>query len=493
MPDRLTALDATFLELEQHDEGATMHIGGVMVFDPLPDGCVPALEAVRSTIGSRLVRLPRYSQRLSCERTGGLAWPYWCEDRRFDVRNHVQHAELPAPGGERELCEWAGDFFSHRLDRTRPLWEMTLLTGLARGRWALASKTHHALVDGVGSVGVVGLLLDTEPVAPPAPPATEGPDAPWQVPAPAGESALAGAARDLAHVAGAGIHLALHPRDTVKRSRSLLELVVRNELVAAPRTSLNVPIGATRRFRIVRAPLAELKAIGHQLEVSVNDVLLAGCTAGLRELLLSRGEHLPAEGLRAMVPMNVRSDPERLALGNRVSSLFVELPVIGEHGVERLQTIAQQTRALKSSNAALGAATMIDLAALAPPMLHGLLARSLYATRLFNLTITNVPGPQVALHCLGAPLREVYPLVPLAAEHCVGIAVFSYNGSVAIGISADCDSCPDLDVLVAGIDRELDALRALAPTGARKRRTASARNGRAPTGRRASRPQAAGA
>ena len=264
MTDRLTALDATFLDLEQRDEGATMHIGGVMVFDPLPDGGVPALEAVRSTIGSRLARLPRYSQRLSSERTGGLAWPYWCEDRRFDVRGHVQHAVLPAPGGERELCEWAGDFFSHRLDRTRPLWEMALLTGLARGRWAIASKTHHALVDGVGSVGVVGLLLDTKPIPPPSPPALEGPDAPWQVPAPGSESGLAGAARDLVHVAGASVQLTLHPRDTLKRSRSLLELVVRNELVAAPHTSLNVPIGATRRFRIVRAPLAELKAVGHQ-------------------------------------------------------------------------------------------------------------------------------------------------------------------------------------------------------------------------------------
>ena len=158
-----------------------------------------------------------------------------------------------------------------------------------------------------------------------------------------------------------------------------------------------------------------------------------------------------------MVPINVRSDPERLALGNRVSSLFVELPVASKHAVERLQTIAGRTRALKASDAALGAATMIDLAALAPPMLHGMLARSLYATRLFNLTITNVPGPQVALHCLGAPLYEVYPLVPLAAGHSVGIAIFSYNGSVAIGISADCDSCPDLDVLVAAIDRETSA------------------------------------
>lgn len=467
MPDQLSALDATFLELEQSDEGATMHIGGVMVFDPLPDGSVPTIEALRASIGARLASLPRYSQRLSCERTGGLSWPHWLDDHRFDIRGHVHRAALPAPGGPEELCEWAGEFFSHRLDRTRPLWEMALVEGLADGRWALASKTHHALVDGVGSVGVVQVLLDTTPEAGAAESRPfDGPDAPWEVPAPSQPGSLPGALGTIARTAGSAAHAVAHPLEALDRSRSLVKLLLDSEVTPSPHTTLNVPIGATRRFEVVDAgDLSELKAIGHELEASVNDVLLAACTAGVRALMLSRGERPPTVGVRAMVPMNVRADAERLALGNRISSLFVALPVGIEDGLKRLRTITASTRRLKSTNAALGAATMLDLAALAPPVLHSLIARSLYATRLFNITITNVPGPQFPLYTLGARLREVYPLVPLAAEHAVGIAIFSYDGKVTIGVSADRDSCPDLDVLVEGVASELAGLRALVPAG----------------------------
>jgi WS/DGAT/MGAT family acyltransferase len=244
-----------------------------------------------------------------------------------------------------------------------------------------------------------------------------------------------------------------------------VELLVSAELSAAPRTTLNVPIGATRRYLVTHARLADVKAIGHEMEGSVNDVLLAACTAGLRELMLSRGERPPAAGVRAMVPMNIRGGAERLALGNRVSSLFVELPVAADGRLERLTSIVQETTRLKASHAAMGAEAMIDLASLAPPVLHALLARSLYATRLFNITITNVPGPRQPLYTLGASLHAVYPLVPLAAEHAIGIAIFSYLDEMAIGVSADRDSCPDLDVLVSGIESELAALGELA-TGA---------------------------
>ncbi len=467
MADPLTALDATFLELEQMDEGATMHIGGVMVFDPLPDGDVPGLEAMCTNIASRLALLPRYSQRLSSERTGGLAWPRWQKDLRFDIRNHVHRAALPAPGGDVELCEWAADFFSHRLDRTRPLWEMVLVEGLEHGRWALATKTHHCLVDGVGSVGVAQLLLDSEPSPPPqsyAKPAADPPGSLWQALIPSPPDAVADLARTGARAAAASVHAALHPRETFEKSRSLAEVIVRDELIAAPQGSLNVPIGATRRFEIVRASLPELKAIGHELGASINDIVLAACTAGLRRLLLSRGETLPPEGLRAMVPMNVRSGSEQLALGNRVSSLFVELPVAEPDALERVRQIADCTGRLKSSGAALGTTTMIDLAALAPPLLHTVIARSLYATRLFNLTITNVPGPRMPLYAFGAPLREIHPIVPLAAEHAVGIAIFSYNEGIVLGFGADCDSTPDLHVLVAGVQQGFDELRALLPS-----------------------------
>jgi len=466
MADPLTPLDATFLELEQMDEGATMHIGGVMVFDPLPDGTVPELEAVCANLASRLTMLPRYSERLSSERTGGLTWPHWQADSQFDIRNHVHRAALPAPGGDEELCEWAGDFFSHRLDRTRPLWEMALVEGLEHGCWALATKTHHCLVDGVGSVGVAELLLDAEPSPAPndfARPETDEPDSLWRALLPQPPEAVSDLARSGARAAAAGIHAALHPRETLEKSRSLVEVIVRDELIAAPRASLNVPIGATRRFEIVRASLPELKTIGRELGGSVNDVVLAACTAGLRRLLLSRRETPPPEGLRAMVPMNVRAASEQLALGNRVSSLFVELPVAEPDPLTRLHKIAEDTRKLKASSAALGTTTMIDLAALAPPLVHTLIARSLYATRLFNLTITNVPGPRIPLYSFGVPLREIHPIVPLAAEHAVGIAIFSYNGGVVVGLGADCDSVPDLHVLAEGVQEGFTELRTLLP------------------------------
>lgn len=464
--DTLTALDATFLELEQLDEGATMHIGSVMVFEPLPGGGVPALEQMRAHVAKRLTMLPRYTQRLSSERTGGLGWPRWAADPRFDVANHVRRAALPSPGGEAELLEWAGEFFSHRLDRTRPLWEMALVEGLADGSWALATKTHHALVDGVGSVGVAEVLLDVEPEpegAGGASGAADGATGPGPAGTPDGSARVPSVVADIAgigaRVAGAGLHAAAHPREAFDRARSLAELLVRDELIAAPRTSVNVPIGAGRRYAIVRASLDELKGIGRAHGGSVNDVLLAACSAGLRRLLLARGEEPPAAGLRAMVPANVRGDSERLALGNRVSSLFVALPVAEADALGRLRRVVAETGRLKRSGAAIGASAMIDLAALAPPVLHAAVARSLYATRLFNVTITNVPGPPARLYALGAAMREVYPLVPLAAEHAVGIAIVSYDGALVLGICADRDSTADLDVLVAGVEEGLAELR----------------------------------
>src|SRR5579862_3441506 len=236
MSDVLSALDATFLELEQQNEGALMHIGGVMVFDPLPEGRLPSYEEVCGHIASRLTQLPRYSQRLSSPRTGRLAWPRWVDDERFDVRDHVTRVALPAPGGPDELSEWAGDFYSHRLDRTRPLWEMALIVGLEHGRWALAHKTHHCLLDGVGSVDVAYVLLDAEPARPesPVPPPRAAPGTGWGTLAPAASQPLVQAAGAGARAADAAAHAILHPYDALKRSAALTELIVRNELIAAP-------------------------------------------------------------------------------------------------------------------------------------------------------------------------------------------------------------------------------------------------------------------
>jgi WS/DGAT/MGAT family acyltransferase len=398
-----------------------------------------------------------------------LGWPRWTDDERFRIRDHITHVALPAPGGRAELCDWAADFYSHRLDRTRPLWEMALIEGLAEGRWAIAHKTHHCLVDGVGSVDVAYLLLDTEPNPPerpqtPVPPSTDSLVLRPLVPSP--PQSITNAAQAGARVARAGMHAALHPREALERSAAVAELIVRDELIGAPHTSLNVPIGSTRRFAVVNRPLEEFKAIRRALGGSINDVVLAACATGLRRLLLGRGEELHPRGLRAMVPVNIRQSSERLSLGNRVSSLFVELPVATENARERHRRIVAATERLKSSSAATGAEAMIDLAGLAPPVLHAALARSLYATRLFNVTITNVPGPQIPLYSFGARLREVHPVVPLAAAHSVGIAIFSYDGLVTFGVIADSESTPDIEVLTDGIEQGIDELLALSSQAA---------------------------
>jgi diacylglycerol O-acyltransferase / wax synthase len=464
MTDTLNALDATFLELEEQNGGALMSIGGVMVFDPLPSGGVPTVEELCANLAMRLDRLPRYSQRLSPSRTGGLAWPRWIDDDRFDLRDHVRRVALPAPGGPQELSDWAADFYSHGLDRARPLWEMALIEGLEEGRWALAHKIHHCLVDGVGAVDVAYLLLDVgrdsaaSPVLIPEPingNALVRPGLPTP-PQPVVQAVQAGV-----DAGRAAVNAALHPRRAAARARSLAELLVRDELIAAPHSSLNGSIGSTRRFAAVSVPLEDLKAIRRGLGGSVNDVVLAACTSALRQLLLKRREQPPTRGLRAMVPTNVRDAAEHLALGNRISSLFVELPVAEPVAHVRYRRIVAQTEHLKSSGAAEGASMMLDLAALAPPVLHAQLARSLYATRLFNVTITNVPGPQIPLFALGAQLREVHPIVPLAAQHAVGIAIFSYNGRVSFGVIADSESTPDIAVLTEGIEEGIDELNAL--------------------------------
>jgi diacylglycerol O-acyltransferase / wax synthase len=466
MAEVLTALDATFLELEQQNDGALMSIGGVMVFDPGLGGGAPSIHTLYDQLAERLNGFPRYSERLSSPRTGHLSWPEWIPDERFDLRNHVSHVVLPTPGGAAELCDYTADFYSHRLDRSRPLWEMALIEGLEDGRWALALKMHHCLVDGVGSVGLLGALLDTEP-SPREPQSMVGAPAdetssrskPKSVPS----QPIAQAARAGGRAVEVGAHALLHPREALARSRSLAELLIRDELIGAPRTSLNGPIGSTRRFAVVKVPLSEMKAIRSTLGGSVNDVVLAACATGLRRLLLARGEELPGQGLRAMVPMNVRKSSEHAALGNRVSSLFVELPVAEPFAQARYRKIVAATARLKASGTAKGTSTALDLAALAPPVLHALLVRTRYLDRLFNVTVTNVPGSPVPLYAFGAQLREVHPVVPLAADHSVGIAVFSYNGLVTFGVIADSETTPDIAELAYGIEEGIEELGALVP------------------------------
>ena len=455
--EQLTPLDAAFLELEQADDCSHMHIGWAMVFDPVPGGGAPTVRDVRALLDRRLEAMPRFRKRLSHQRAGGLRWPRWEPDPDFEVDAHVRHATLPAPGDDVELLEWMGDYYSHRLDRTRPLWEITLLDGLADSRWCLVTKVHHCLVDGVSGVSVTNLILDDSPV--PSPTGDTARSAPAS---PAGASQ--GTAAAIARGARAGIGLLTHPSravDLLGQARSLATFVVKDEIVPAASTSLNVPIGSSRRVRQVAVPLADLKAIKSRLGGSVNDVVLSASAGAMRRLLQSRGETLPQRGVRVMVPVNVRQATEMLALGNRVSSLFVELPVAEPDALARYRKTAEATEELKASGLAGGAEALMDVAGIVPPMIHAALSRLVFTPRLFNVTITNVPGPQQTLYALGAPLRRVIPIVPIFANHAVGFAIASYDGEVVFGLVGDHGAMRDIDVLAAGLEESLDELRAV--------------------------------
>ncbi|HEY5144980.1 MAG TPA: wax ester/triacylglycerol synthase family O-acyltransferase [Solirubrobacteraceae bacterium] len=460
MGEQLSMLDTMFLELEQFDEAAHMHIGAALIFDPLPGGGTPGIGALRGHVRGRVGALPRFAQQLSDTHAGPMTWLTWEPAQHFDPDAHVHHATLPAPGGETELQEWLGDFWSHRLDRHCPLWEMTLLDGLEGGRWALATKTHHCLVDGVGSLDIGHLLLDaTADAPPPAPRAATDADATDD--ARGGDGRFWLSPGLVLRGTRAGLGAATHPRRSLEQARAAVELVVREQVIGAPQTSLNGPMSGTRHFATVRLELADVKEVRERLGGTVNDVVLALCAGGLRHLLLSRDATLPADSLRAQVPVNIRSEDREHALGNELTSLFVDLPLAEEDPLERYRSVVARAEAFKSGTQRMGGKAIIDLADMGPPLAGGLIARTMFGgTRMFNLTITNVPGPRERLYAFGSPLVEVLPLVPLFAGHSVGIAVVTYAGHMVFGLNADRLAAPDIAVLAEGIEQEFAELRA---------------------------------
>jgi WS/DGAT/MGAT family acyltransferase len=457
MGEQLSPLDTMFLDLEEVDDGATMHFGAVLVFERLRGGGAPDVDRVRKHLDGRLHELPHYRMRLSRPRTGRLSWMNWETPPRFDIAEHVGHATLPAPGGDAELHEWFADFLSHRLDRQRPLWEMVLLDGLDGGRWALATKTHHCLVDGMGSVDVGRILLDAEPSPP-----RRRPPGHWNIGRPPREHALLERLRPdlLIHGAKAGAGAVRHPGDTLARGAAIADLFVHEELAAAPGCSLNGPLSAVRDYRAVRFKLDDVKAIEHALGGTVNDVVLAIAAGALRRLLLDREETPPAGGLRAQIPVDIRTDEHAHALGNVLTSLFVELPVDEPDPLARYRRVVERAESLKRSPQALGGKALLDLAGLAPPLLGELLGRAMFGgDRVFNLTITNVRASATPLYAFGARLREILPYVPLFSGHSVGIAVVSYAGGVVVGLGVDRTSTPDLATLAEGVQASFTELR----------------------------------
>ncbi len=452
--ERLTALDATFLHLE--DRSAHMHVGGLVLVEGKP----PSYREVLSLIESRLHQVPRYRQRLMTV-PFGQGRPVWVDESQFDLEYHVRHTALPAPGGMEQLKKLAGRLLSQALDRDKPLWELWFVEGLGPDKFALLSKTHHAMVDGISGIDIATVLLDVDEHAEPPPPPQ-----PWKPrPAPGATQLFSASMKDqLAHP----LQIARQALEPGSDARKLLEvmaggikpLVGLAQLGQAPMSSLNVAIGPHRRFEGVRLSLDDVKTIRGKLGGTVNDVILAIMSGGLRSLLLSRGE--APQDLRAMVPVSVRSPDQRGTLGNQVTAIFCPLPVSDPDPASRLAKVREAMKGLKESKQAVGALALSRLGDFAPPTLAAQAARLQSMTRFFNVVITNVPGPQFPLYFLGRRMLECFPVVPLAANNTIGIALLSYDGAIDVGLLGDADGARDLATLAESVRSAAAELVALA-------------------------------
>jgi diacylglycerol O-acyltransferase len=487
--NRLTGLDASFLHLE-HEDQIHMHVASCMVFDGPP----PTHDELVAHVEARLHLVPRYRQRLAFV-PFGQGRPVWVDDPHFNTRYHVQHHALPPPGSDEQLKHLTGRCFSQRLDRNKPLWELWLVEGLRDGRFAILGKTHHALVDGISGVDITTVLFDVTPE--PAP--TPAPEQPW-VPRPMPSSAqlLADALLERATVPA---EIARGVRSVVSRPRRVAKELL-GDLSAvgsftvpgarsAPPSPLNVPIGPHRRFTWCEADLERVKGIKNALGGTVNDVVLATVAGGLGRYLRAHGHPTIDLTLRAMIPVSVRSDEQRGALGNQVAAVWASLPVGETDPVAQLQLVRGEMEGLKESHQAVGARLLTELTGFAPPTVMAQAARLQARQRYFNLVVTNVPGPQFPLYVLGRRLRAIYPMVPLAQILALGIAIMSYDGQLAFGLNADYDALPDVELLAAQLAEALDELAVAAGLPPRRRRPARGRDASRANGRAAAETGAA--
>ena len=453
--DRLSSTDASFLHQEGHS--SHMHIGGLLIFE----GSAPDLDEFSDHIRGRLHLVPRYRQKLVTPPLQS-GRPLWVDDPDFNLSYHVRHTALPEPGSEEQLLLLASRIASQRLDRSKPLWEHWLVEGLEGDRFAIISKTHHALVDGIAGVDLATVIFDLEPE--PARPSE--PLAPWQPqPEPSGaELLLAGARGIVRSTASMGIRAvaaATRPATSLHLARDAAEGL--GELVwaglnPAPETPLNVTIGPHRRFAVVRQRLADYKDVKDALGGTVNDVVLTVVSGALAGWLRSRGVRTQGLEMRALVPVSVRSAQQRGALGNRLTAMRGPLPVFIDDPVARLRYVRAAMDGLKESKQAVGAATLVAVNDLAPPTILAQASRLNFSTRLFNLLVTNVPGPQVPLYVLGRRLLDLFPVAFLPEDQALAVAIMSYDGNLDYGLLGDYDAMPDIDVVADGIERSLAGL-----------------------------------
>jgi diacylglycerol O-acyltransferase len=466
-PDRLSGLDASFLALEKH--GAHMHVGSVLVFE----GDAPAYEEFLAMIESRLHQVPRYRQKLAFPPLA-QARPVWIDDPHFNVGYHVRHTALPAPASEEQLRNLAGRVFSQQLDRSKPLWEIWLVQRVGEGCFALVCKTHHALVDGISGVDIMTVLFDLEP----DPPDRE-PGPPWYPrPEPSGTTLMAdalveraAAPLDLARSAAGALGDPREAGSGFARTLAGLASMAAAGAGGAPPSPLNTRIGPHRRFAWVESDLDRFKAIKGALGGTVNDVVLAVVTGALREHLMRRGRDPDGLELKAMVPVSIRADEERGALGNRVAAIYAPLPVGVTDPRERFKVVHEALGNLKASGQAVGAERLTQLAGFAVPTVLNQAARLQSRQRFFNLTVTNVPGPQFPLYMMGRKLRSFYPMVPLVLNTALGIAIMSYDGQLFFGLLGDYDAMDDIDAFASDLRAaiaELATAAGVPPNGGRR-------------------------
>ena len=464
MADRMSPLDASFLHME--DDVSHMHIGSIGLFE----GPSPGRDRFVAMVAGKLPLVPRYRQVVRFVPLD-LGRPLWVDDPHFNIDYHIRHTALPSPGGEAELRRLVGRVMSQPLDRAKPLWEIWVVENLEDGRFAMVSKTHHCMVDGVSGTDLLSVIMDHSPEQP-ALPLDE-----WRPASSPGAPQMA---------AEAVVNLLRSPYEQVRALRattrvprqaaSQLGEVARGIRSMAklasptPASTLNGPVGPHRRYEWASATVDDVKAVRKGFGGTFNDVVLAVITGGFRSLLLSRGESVDRV-VRTLVPVSVRArDITGRAIGdgtleNKVSAMFPSLPVGIDDPVERLHAISAQMDGLKESRQAVAGEALTSLSGFAPPMLLSLgtrLAARVQTQRSVNTVTTNVPGPQQPLYAAGRRMLRAYPYVPLGGGMRVGVAIFSYDGQVNFGITGDYDTAPDIGVLAAGIEEGMAELVELA-------------------------------
>lgn len=451
-PERLSPGDAMFLHLE--DDRCHMHVASVTIFE----GSVDYQEAL-DEVSRRLHLVPRFRQKLAFV-PFGIERPVWVDDPHFNIEYHVRHTALPEPGNETSLKRLAGRIMSQQLDRTKPLWEIWLVDRLAGDRFAMIAKTHHCLVDGVAGADITAVLLDATPEPPDLEPQHWTPE-----PEPTQAQLLADALRERTTQPVEilrGLRATTRaPRRLLKSGTDFLEAMgalAWAGLNPAPRTPFNVPIGPHRRFECVRASLDDFKTIKNALGGTVSDVVLTVVAGAMRRFLQHRGVDVRGLELKAMVPMSIRAESERGALGNRVTAMAAPLPIYEEDPIVRLQIVREAMKDVKDSKQAVGADMIMQLSGFAPPTILGQAARLQAQQRFVNLLVTNVPGPQFPLYSRGHRLLDLFPMAPLGANQALGIAVMSYDGQLGFGLLADFDALPDVGVVAEGLEKSIAEL-----------------------------------